>query len=581
MPNYFGGTAHDPLSGCKRERLRYAYGVMAKAQYCQRVVQIGLLVSLGFIILACNSLHKNAEILMQGEEYGEAAKVYSQILNQDPNDAKAIVGLKKARTNWIDRKLIDVRMLRLSEQAGPAAELLKQIIEREREWQFYPEGAVQYTQEEETQLAVRFVTAQVEAWRTKGYLLQARAFLQIYHPVFATPALVKRYEAIGGQLAASANEQCLGFKQDLAPSQPYFATFAKRYCDSWGVSVDPGFDIAKVRGAVLFNGIQISGTAETIPKALQTRGQQRLLSAFQRTAWYDSEGAAPLAVQINAAFASDHTKTIEHTVHSYTVQVPYTVMIPQMRTIPHTTYTKSCNAYGCITTPLTTYTYETYMVPITRYREDPRQFPYDRWRHHQLLIFHAEVSASVEGTDAQSVHTQKTDDTDTEHPHSVPEIGLYPDPLTLPDPLQWLERQIDATADEWRQSLGQAWVRRHCATPESTATGSALADYVFRCLREPQRTLPTFINVWFQQRFDAGHEDVEKWLARVDHAPRLTPVEQPVQQLPAERPISLPTQEAQEVPDTGSATRIRRCIEKAESDVSKPADYIARCLNVN
>ncbi|TSA04206.1 MAG: hypothetical protein D4R81_02210, partial [Nitrospiraceae bacterium] len=128
-----------------------------------------LLLVVGSLFLGCNQLHRDAQTLMEGENYGDAAKVYERILKVDPSDAKAIVGLKKARLGWIDKKLLDVRMLRLAEQAGPASELLKQIIKSEREWQFYPEGAVQYTQEEETQYAVRFIKAQTDAWSAKGH----------------------------------------------------------------------------------------------------------------------------------------------------------------------------------------------------------------------------------------------------------------------------------------------------------------------------------------------------------------------------------------------------------------------------
>jgi virulence-associated protein VapD len=64
---------------------------------------------------------------MDGEEYAEAAKVYGSILNDNPKDPEALVGLTKARYKWIDKSLIDVRMLRLSQQAASATDLLKQL----------------------------------------------------------------------------------------------------------------------------------------------------------------------------------------------------------------------------------------------------------------------------------------------------------------------------------------------------------------------------------------------------------------------------------------------------------------------
>jgi len=286
------------------------------------------------LLSACNSLHGNAKILMEGEDYGEAAKVYSQILEQDPQDAKAIVGLKKARVGWIDRKLIDVRMLRLAEQSVAATDLLREIIEREREWKFYPEGAVQYTQEEETRFAEHFIAAQVDAWLAKRLLLQARAFLAHYQPIFATSVRVKTYEVLRSRMTQSATEQCREESQSLSPALPHWAAFIKQYCESWGVSLNPGFDLAKQLALPLYNAIEVVGNADTIPQALQAQGKQRLTEEFQRTAWYDSQATNALSVAVSAGFENDHSKTVEHTVHSYTVQVPYTAMTPMMRTIP-------------------------------------------------------------------------------------------------------------------------------------------------------------------------------------------------------------------------------------------------------
>lgn len=480
-----------------------------------------ILLVLAVFLSACNSLHSNAKILMEGEDYGEAAKVYSQILEQDPQDAKAIVGLRKARLGWLDIKLLDVRMLRLADQSVAATDLFLEVINREREWQFYPEGAVQYTQEEETRFAERFITAQVDVWQAKKLLLQARAFLAHYHPIFATSVRTKNYEVLRSRMTKDATEQCREESESLSAGLPYWAAFIKRYCESWGVSLNPGFDLTKQLALHAYSTIEVTANADTIPQALQAEGKQRLTNVFQRTAWYDSQAPNTLPVEVSAGFSNNHSKNIEHTVHSYTIRVPYTAMIPQMRTVPHTTYQQSCNAYGCINIPNTTYSYEWYTVPMTQYRDEPRRLEYDRWRHRQILVFHAEMRSVVEDTEANAVTTEKSEETDTEHPHSMPNIGLYPDPLTLPDPLKWLERQIDMAANQWSQALSEAWIRLYCTEPSAAVTGPELGDYVFRCFRGHPRTMPAFVTTWFKQRFDAGQDDVEQWLAQKENVPHV------------------------------------------------------------
>lgn len=475
-----------------------------------------------FLLSGCHKTHKNADTLLDAEEYEAAAQSYTALLGQDPRDAQAIVGRTKARNGWIDKKLIDVRMLRLSGQAHAALDLLTQIIAREREWQFSPVGAVQYTQEEETDQAVQFVAAQLDAWRTNGPLLRARAFLQQYRPVFASPSLVKKYEDLLSLLMDAARAECLGQARELDASHPYHAIFVARYCQSWGITIPTPFDPGQVRAAGLFNELAIAFSVTGIPDVLQQELRHQLTQSFKKTAWYDPAAKLALPVQVVAGFTTEETKTSESAIHEYTVQVPYTSMVPQTRRIPYTTYFQRCDGYSCVSVPETTYRYETYNVPATRYRDEPRQFPYERWRHHQALGFHATVRALVGGTDAASTRTQNAAQTDTTHTHQVPEVGLAPDPLTLPDPLQWLKKEMSTASTDWGQALSKSWSELYCAPPAAAETSAELTDHVFRCLQDSRTTPPPFVDAWFKQRFNGGRAEVDRWLTQTAGPPAWT-----------------------------------------------------------
>jgi hypothetical protein len=225
-----------------------------------------------------------------------------------------------------------------------------------------------------------------------------------------------------------------------------------------GDALDLGFDTTKVRALDLYKNIKPIAVIEGISDSMQAQASDRLTKEFEKSVWYSPDADSTLLVGIKASFSSDRRRSIEDAVHEYTVKVPYTVMIPQMRSIPHTTYQTNCTTYGCTSTPFTTYSYETYTVPATRYRDEARSFQYQRWQYNQALAFHGELLSTFGTVEAHAFHTPKSNDTGTEHPHSVPEIGLHPQILSLPDPQKWLESQIDEAVRLWGKALSNAWL---------------------------------------------------------------------------------------------------------------------------
>lgn len=159
------------------------------------------------------------------------------------------------------------------------------------------------------------------------------------------------------------------------------------------------------------------------------------------------------------------------------------------------------------------------MVPVTQYRNEPRQFNYDRWQHVQTLAFNAELLSLIQGVEVNASHRQAERNTDTEHPHSLPNIGLSPDTLSLPNPLSWLERQIDEVAHNWGHSLTRVWIQMYCRTPEENVDETTSAEYVFRCLRAGQDPVPAFAGTWFNEKFGADYGSVTRWLDRVGNGP--------------------------------------------------------------
>lgn len=471
-----------------------------------------LLVEILLFLPSCNPQYYSAKILMEGQEYEAAESVYQDILRETPGDAEALVGLRRARLGWIDRKLLDVRRLRLSDQAETSFGLLKEIQKREHDWQFIPDGAVHFTQIEEIEYAAKYVEAKVEILKDKGYFLKAREFVETSSSVFQSPRSLVLVEKWKRSLRESARQECRGYEESLEEQHSYSAIFMMRYCATWGHSVHFKFDPARIRTASLYRDLLVSGSPNTIPQELLRYGLEKMVRDFRETPWFDANGQVPLETKVVAVFDASQQKEVENALHTYTVDVPY--LQTEMIAVPQFGFQQVCDANGyCRNAPQSSLSFQP--VTVTKYRHESRKVPFKRWRHHQTLFFQGEIISMLGDMTVSAIHTEKFSAEDTEHPHALPEVGLEPDPLELKDPLLWLMTQIDKAVEKWRWELGNSWERINCEKPEEARNENDLSNYVLRCLHglPKDARVPLFVDTFFQDKFGASHQTVEGWMA--------------------------------------------------------------------
>ncbi|WP_413944684.1 hypothetical protein [Bdellovibrio sp. HCB-162] len=72
-----------------------------------------VLVVLSLTMISCASLTKQGQEALEEGKYEKALSLFEQAYKNNSNDPDAREGLRKARQMWLERKLIDVRLLRL------------------------------------------------------------------------------------------------------------------------------------------------------------------------------------------------------------------------------------------------------------------------------------------------------------------------------------------------------------------------------------------------------------------------------------------------------------------------------------
>lgn len=468
------------------------------------------------VLSGCVSSEKRrAMTLMEGQAYAEAAEVYQLILANEPSDAEAIVGLKKAREKTIDTKLIEIRMSRMAGNSKNSTDSLLGIYELENKWSYYPDGKVAFTQEEETEYAIKHIGILIKSEIDRGHPLVAKLILDKYSPIFRNQR-ERELRALRSRISVGATKTCGDLERARRADTPYYNQFARKFCEKWSIK---GRSIASVdeRGKDhdLYSGLDFNVTILGLPDEVAGELKKGMSERFRKSAWFNPNGkAGRVLIGLKGSFIRKIDSQLVPQVHAYSVKIPYTAYVPEMRTrqVPYQTTEYTCAYINgrsiCGNVPATAFRteYYTVTVPVTRYREEPRTYNYAATQTNQSLIFLAEGYALVDGKKIGLSINETSGESGIDHDISIPDIGLSPAKSALTDPLEWLKEQMGTLADHSGVEIDKTWSDKFCKWQPGKKDIAATGEQALRCLHVKNNEVPDFVEKWMEHTIGVNTE---------------------------------------------------------------------------
>jgi hypothetical protein len=468
---------------------------MTKAQFAVLVAAVA--------VTACTTASKRAGEYMEKGLYDDAMRTYEDILRRNPNDTDAAAGLRAARSGWIGKRLIDVRMTRLAGNQAQALDMLLDIQAKEAQWGSAPAGNVGFTQSEEISYGIGFLDKSTADSLAQKLPLKAEVFLIKYAKLFAGSEQSRRYDQDRARTKEAGKASCkeLHPAPALAVKHPYYYSFLQDYCEYWGEKTpDPSETAEKYREGY-FDQIQASAQGVTnLPADVRAALADATKAAFERTAWYDSSGTQNLAVNIGGGYTMIDTRVPQFLQYVYTEQVPYTVYVDvqKSRTV---SYTEN---------GLTKYRTETYTQsePETRTRDVQRTYPYRGFQHDRKLILGLSTQLTIEKRPLDVELSETAQSGGIEHDENQPAIGLRPQHPPMVDPPGWLKAQSASFSQRFEQKLATLWREVYCggAPGEDIAVAG---DAVQHCLRQKMSDPPSFAQNWYHDHFGVSVQEAD------------------------------------------------------------------------
>ncbi len=461
-----------------------------------------------FLLGACSGLRGKADDLMGQGNYWEAVQMYSAALEQDARDEAALVGLRKARNAYIDKKLIEIRMARLGGSQQLALDFLLELSANEKSWDTYPLAHVGITQEEENSEAFKFVESQVRESIKGERPLRGLYLMTHYRPIFAG-SLLGHYESLMKELHAAGQSQCRSLSRIESPKQPYFSEFVRKVCVTWGIPNKGKTSGQIAKRGELYRGVRIAANIEGLPTKYQGALQGAVQKAFEQTPWYDPHGQKSVILDLVGNYRYDHDKLQEQRVHGYSVRVPYTdyETVTKYREVPYATNKNKIE-----------YRRESYteQQPVTRYRSEERYKPYFGVNHRQEIEFRLQGELKLAGLEKPVRLDGRTEKQGFEHHWNMPNIGLRPESPDLEHPETWVKQQVEIMGSDLKASAGEIWDSLFCEPMAAEPTLLATGDQVHRCLRSRLENPPQYASVWYEKFFGVNVAQANELLNLTD-----------------------------------------------------------------
>lgn len=336
-----------------------------------------ILLSVLLCVSSCTTMLQQGNEALEAGKTEEALGIFQNLVEKK-NEPEAREGLRKAQQQWIERKLIDVRLLRLGENVGSSEALLKEIIQKQSQWQAFPAGAAYATQTEEVHLYSERVKDRIaKAIQAKNPLLAQ--FELNTHQFILSRALSENTASLKNSIFKEAEDFCKREAKQIKSSDYFKQLWLSQTCQIWGLSMKEKKTTSSVH---FFKKLTPVFEIKNLDVKTNEVLSQHLQKAFQKSKWFKTDGAYDLKAELKGLYEAKVSEVPVHRTAIYYVDVPYEESYKRVRDVKEKNNSGFVSLLGLLFSSASSERVAdnhdgTETVYVTKYRKESRSYPYE------------------------------------------------------------------------------------------------------------------------------------------------------------------------------------------------------------
>jgi hypothetical protein len=460
-----------------------------------------------FALAACTTRMGQANKLLEAGLNQEAEVAFERILQSDPDNADAKIGLAKARSALWRKELVSIRLMRMSGDGKGALGRLETLLEKIRVWDVssFQSGEL-VSAEEEVRNARRILTGMIQQKITEKQPVVAIQYWNEFDQIREAKQFGSYSVSLLEDIRTEGRELCKKIQSWVSSTSFSFNAIPKSVCAYFGgqmnsVSLDHQQDYRYSKivfsGGIRFRNFE--GDGNTQVDLLRNEVEQKI-PAF---GLYASESPHTLTIAAAGEFVRDYTVRNTIKAHSYKVKIPYQDY-EQYEEKEFVTVYRDGKPQS-VERPVQK------TRPVTRFRTEPRTHRYPAVDHSEKLRLNFVLTAKT-AEESSLAFAQEKENNFVTHDQQMPDMGLLPAEPKFLVVTDWLAGHFSNYADQFVAKLAVQTGDRFCQAVKGQETAKDSAESFSRCAELNPNNVAA--KAWFTGQFGVTRAEVLQILSK-------------------------------------------------------------------
>ncbi len=475
----------------------------------KKLLMGGLMVLLLTGALACTTRLSAAKKLLDEGLYLDAANAYEKILETDPENNDAKIGLAKARSELWKKELVSIRLMRMAGNGKGALERLEELLEKTFAWDLsrFQSGDL-VAAEEEVRNGRRVLDLMMRQQLNDNKPVVASFYWNKFNRVREVKQFGSHSSAIYNDIQSEGQKLCERLHGFVSSTSFSFNSVYKAVCAYYGapektIALDfkQDYRFAKIDLANSIKVHKYESTSEAQAKIILDLLDARL----KNVGLFSIPAPGVLSVELKGDFVRNYQSRLTRMAHSYSENVEYKEM-EEYQDIEYVQQNEN-GVTRTVSRPVKK------MRPVTKYRTENRTHRYSAMQHSEQLRLGITLVATAPYEFSMG-YAQDKDNNFLTHEENLPHIGLKRQEPKFLVVSEWLQEQYVKLADQFVQKLALTVADKFCQAVRSDEMSTEGAENFSRCAElNPKNSAAT---AWFSKTFGLTRAEVLEVVGKVE-----------------------------------------------------------------